>query len=157
MLIKIRTGVFETNSSSSHSLSIGKKDTVVANKNPGVWEVLFGEYGWGYERLTEPVEKLSYVLTSIQYYDPNIDYSNVSAQKIMDSVYFEWIAQAFHEIGILVIPKESEDFYPCGYVDHESTDLLADVFHSSQEEFQKKIIDLVFNEKYVIIIDNDNH
>ena len=66
-MLTIRKNVFETNSSSTHSLVISKRDRsydyeglIIAD---GVLHISFGEYGWGPAILKSPHEKLSYLIT----------------------------------------------------------------------------------------------
>lgn len=70
---QIRHGVFETNSSSCHSLSIRNSQTNydydclrkfhLADDN--TIHAGFGEFGWGYDDYTDPYNKLEYALTMI--------------------------------------------------------------------------------------------
>ena len=61
----IRTGVFETNSSSSHSLSVARGDqefvydTIYPDQN-GVIRVVGQEFGWGWEKFNDTMTKLAY-------------------------------------------------------------------------------------------------
>ena len=69
-MIQIRKSVFETNSSSSHSLTMGSDDIVeqpfsAAVLRSGVVELAVGEYGWEWRRYYQPKEKLAYLLTQI--------------------------------------------------------------------------------------------
>lgn len=65
---QVRRNVFETNSSSMHSLSIAKRGVteylhVDECTNKVVTE--FGEFGWGYDEYNDPETKLSYLVTMI--------------------------------------------------------------------------------------------
>lgn len=87
----IRNGVFETNSSSAHSLAY--KNEVLRDynfkphndlcfavkdwrltKKPKEYEMYsymplyFDEYGWGFDVLSSPAEKLSYLMSSVYQY-----------------------------------------------------------------------------------------
>jgi hypothetical protein len=59
---KIRTSVFETNSSSTHSMCIAKNATLTV---PDKLHFAFGEFGWEYETLTSVGEKASYMFTGL--------------------------------------------------------------------------------------------
>lgn len=62
MNIKLRRSVFETNSSSVHTLSFRKTECVTGEVEVGESLVVgLGEYGWGYEELDSPLEKLDYL------------------------------------------------------------------------------------------------
>jgi hypothetical protein len=63
---QIRQNVFETNSSSTHSLTISNKALKPSTLSPDPYkaiEVSFGEYGWGPDTLTTQEERLSYLCT----------------------------------------------------------------------------------------------
>ena len=66
-MIKIRRNVFETNSSSSHSIAYSKKDRGWNYNLPvdedGVLTIPFGKFGWSANLLKTPIEKLSYYIT----------------------------------------------------------------------------------------------
>ena len=59
----IRNNVFETNSSSMHSLSIRGKDNIFCPAYP--LDGTFGEFGWGNETYSDYNDRLSYLLTAI--------------------------------------------------------------------------------------------
>ena len=80
MKIAIRRGVFETNSSSTHSVSIIGRDndthTIELSDVPETDDLVvderynkvlshFGEFGWGPEVYNSPAVKLSYLLTMV--------------------------------------------------------------------------------------------
>ena len=153
-MIKIRKGVFETNSSSMHSVAIVGANKMLVNRlyenenekivvNPR-------EYGWNGNNLTSPIEKLSYITTMIQYKNIDSDTEN--------SIYFEWLSEMVKDYtGLeLIYQKQNDEYYPNGYIDHQSVDTLDSFWSDNEDEFKTNMKDLVFNEKYFIIIDNDN-
>jgi hypothetical protein len=155
---KIRKRVFETNSSSMHSLAIIGSDRM--NKNnfstttvDGTEKIIVesGEYGWGYESLTKPIEKLSYIVTMIPYQD--------SMNSINESKYFKWLSEMVKDYTgyELTYQTSSSNYYEDGYIDHQSTDTLDSVWVNDEETFKSNMRDIMFNDKYFIIIDNDNH
>lgn len=135
----IRRGVFETNSSSMHSLSIiGSTNMAKKNEFGPITHVSYGEFGWEYDRLTDPVEKLSYLIT---------EYQN-------DDAMFELVIRTFEDYtGSTVIVEEGdpEGYYPKGYIDHQSRGMISDELSNGIQ-----IRDLLFDYKYSIVIDNDN-
>ena len=65
-MLKIRKNVFETNSSSTHSLVVSNKERSYDYELPvenGVLTIPFGEFGWGPDILVDPIDKLSYLIT----------------------------------------------------------------------------------------------
>lgn len=135
----IRRSVFETNSSSMHSLSIIGSSRLTPKKNfPSVINVEYGEFGWGYDRLSDPVEKLSYLIT---------EYSE-------DKTMIKKIVKIFEDYtgSKVIIEDNGEGDYAKGYIDHQSSGMISELIDDGLS-----ICDLLFDEKYAIIIDNDNH
>jgi hypothetical protein len=68
----IRSGVFETNSSSSHSISVADKtkefvlDTIYPDQN-GVITLTGGEFGWGWFKHNDALTKANYAAVSTLY------------------------------------------------------------------------------------------
>jgi hypothetical protein len=132
-MIKVRRNVFETNSSSMHSLSvIGSDRMSTLTSKDGIIVVGEGEFGWGYDTLKTPSEKLSYLVTEYSGREEMID---LIKEAVKDYT------------GMTLAVYENE-----GYIDHESQGMITDYITDKQS-----IIDIVFNDKNVIIIDNDNH
>jgi hypothetical protein len=150
-MIKIRKNVFETNSSSVHSLAMVGSDRFNKYNFGENVVVKSDEYGWSGDDLVTPIEKLSYICTMIQYKDD---------ANILDSIYFKWLREMFKDYtGSNLIYKacdENSEYYKHGYIDHQSTDVLDDLWDNTEEVFKSNMRDVVFNEKYFIGIDNDN-
>ena len=130
----IRTSTFETNSSSSHSLTISRANNSAKLNFKGK-DVTFsgGEYGWGYDDLTTPFEKMEYIAQEI------IITNNTKLK--------EWFESILEDCNCGEIIYNNAD----GYIDHQSCGTVnRDV--SSKEE----LFDLIFGSGR-IIIDNDNH
>lgn len=155
MTTQIRNSVFETNSSSSHSISVtGNTKLNIPDLSYDI-ECQFGEFGWGYEELTHWMEKLSYVMTSIQYFCEG----ELKPEEFQNTKWFLWLNEMFQEFtGYNIIPVfDSSEWYKMGYVDHQSTDLLSEYFIDDKNVLKFVVKDLIFNSKYEIIIDNDNN
>jgi hypothetical protein len=172
MKIVIRSNVFETNSSSMHSVAYRPKNSEVMFSPEALKEkyksitdkhisVELDEFGWGYNALRSFEEKLSYVLTSLQYYDNDVDSDNVFSMN--NSKYFKWLQELIKdtidaELDNVDESYNGKSFYDTGaYIDHQSTDTLDDYFYIDEEEFKMKMVQLLFDDGYTIIIDNDNH
>lgn len=161
----IRKGVFETNSSSMHSIALQGRGNALNKYDRPIWGQ-FGEFGWGYETYNNPSGKLSYALTAIQYKDRKIG-RRLSDDKLYDRVlkskYFLWLNEMVRDFTGYDIEMEegSGEYYSCGYIDHQSIedgDATIDPFWSDdEEEFKELMKDFIFNEKWYLIIDNDNH
>lgn len=151
MKCAVRTGVFETNSSSSHSLCFGKT-TNINFYPPEVVNVEPGEFGWGYETLTTLPQKLSYIITSIANYDDNVrDFDD-----LLESKYFIWLKEMLFEFSFVVVNLQKNDFVNIGYVDHQSTDILNDFWSEEESEFKENMKKILFDDNCYIEISNDN-
>ncbi len=157
MKITIRRKVFETNSSSTHSISISGKSSrdksyLSIDPNTNKVKVSFGEFGWGYEKLSSQLEKLSYLITMA------FETERYELKSIEDFYNGEGFILLNDEIskycncnGIEINDKICE-----GYIDHQSTE-----DYSSLKDFLEQnnisVIDYVFDNSIQMIIDNDNH
>lgn len=160
-MIQIRKNVFETNSSSTHSLVISKKERSYDYSLPvdddGTLTITFGEFGWGPELLIAPIEKLSYLVTDRSgLYDIPEELKNADDDAIYDFIMEE--SEAIKDIVEVVkscCPEVKEvrfelgdSWNPFGYVDHQSQGTSYDMDLSIEE--------IVFSNKVIIMIANDN-
>lgn len=158
----IRNGVFETNSSSAHSLAYGTDKiirgsewgmppdeidfsnpmyrlSVVPDKYKGYeFEEWLGEYGWGYDKLCTPQEKLSYLLTQIAE----------TSKELHKSTEYHVLKEMLSSIGFSINPCDDEE----GYVDHQSQGIVDISMFKTKED----LITYLFNKDIVIYIENDN-
>lgn len=158
-MINIRKNLFETNSSSCHSIVYSSIDRGYDFNLPvdsnGTLEIEFDEFGWGPAILKTPIEKLSYYITDHAgkfWYD---DYSD--PEKLVDNLKkFERKPDILELVDLIkskcpqikdVKFKLHSGYYQFGYIDHESTgtSYVDDVFR------------LIFSNGAIIIIDNDNN
>jgi hypothetical protein len=157
-MLQIRKNVFETNSSSTHSLVISNKERAYNYNLPveaGVLTIPFGEFGWGPDILATPIEKLSYLVTDrIDIYDipDEIKDDDEAIQSlIMDSEPIREIIDAIksccsevEEVCFELV----DNWNPFGYVDHQS--------YGTSREDGLSIEEIVFSNKVIIMISNDN-
>jgi len=145
-----RNGVFETNSSSTHSISILGKDKFIYPKF--IPAIEFGEYGWEEESYSAFTDKLSYVITmlaTLNGVDKIEDFLNLKE--------FVWLKEAVEQhCGQPLEVKPLDGWSPLGYVDHQSNDVLNEFLSSDELEFKIKVLEFIFNEKYGFETDNDN-
>lgn len=165
----IRNGVFETNSSSAHSLAYKrivlrdyeyKTNTYACMQDsrfrltemPEEYReykympLYFGDYGWSGKRLTSPAQKLSYLMTSVYEYKTWGEMYNDS--------FFRQIVQWLTELGIkLEYEYPGDDERIDGYVDHQSYDVVCKQMFNSKED----LLTYLFNDNIVIYIENDNN
>lgn len=157
-MIQVRKNIFETNSSSTHSLVISKKDRGYDYDGliikDGVLHISFGEYGWGPEILRTPNEKLSYLITDRN----NIDYDwecPPSEEEFEELLANDPKVQEIINVVKSCCPEIKEvkyefgdEYNPLGYVDHQS--------RGASYEHDLSIEDIIFSNKVIILIDNDN-
>jgi hypothetical protein len=137
----IRQGVFETNSSSSHSISIAggaASYTQSIGVHPdGSITLGEGEYGWGYERFNDCASKADYCSIDTR--------GNPARREMLDKVLKK-------HTGARKIIHKTDDDKDGGYIDHQSYGTSGEAFKS--EETLKQFL---FNPASGMIIDNDNH
>jgi hypothetical protein len=153
MTTHIRKSVFETNSSSSHSLTLSKGD-LVAQPFPlellraGVVEIAVGEYGWEYYRYYTTKGKLCYLLTHIT----SGEIPSGGPHKLMGSLCenndrVNMLCRVVKEhtgCDVLIMPSS-------GYIDHQSVGVGMDLFSSDDT-----LRDFLFDAAAYIETGNDN-
>lgn len=139
---QIRISVFETNSSSVHSLVIssdGREPSEFELNKNGEIEVDFGEFGKDEQLYYTQYDKLSYLITCLYYTSRGWD-----AENIYDSFEFKSIEKAVCKYtgasGIKILGKQE------ACIDHQSQPYgCIEIIDSYDEE---AVIDFVFN-KYI--------
>lgn len=148
----IRHGVFETNSSSCHSISIARGakiyDTLDVNED-GYVVVTPGEYGWEERTYYDPQEKIDYVYTFIM--GENDDSQRQHYLKMLEEVVTEHVGCK----GVIYDTLDDK-YCPDGYVDHQSAIYEGG---SCLEALKSKeaLKELLFNPDSYVETDNDNH
>jgi hypothetical protein len=139
---KIRHGVFETNSSSTHSIAIVSEDRhypdVCLNNEDNTLEVKLGEFGWGLEVYKDFENKLSYIMTYI------IHYSNKEEE--LTTFVEDAIIEEIPELSKIIIEDKE-----CGYIDHQSMYVAKEALGNSID-----LKNFLFNSESLLVIDNDN-
>lgn len=134
---KIRRGMFETNSSSCHTIVIQEgsqvDDSYMHVPDNGIIHISDGEYGWGIETLRYPEEKASYIFTDNKGNAPVL---NMLKEVILEAT------------GAKDVIFEDGD----GYVDHRSAGCSMRALES--KETLKRFL---FSSDNFVVIDNDNH
>ena len=147
---KVRVSVFETNSSSMHSLSIGSNKKMEVLDEEKTEEIILGigEYGWGPENLTTWLEKADYLA---------VDVIN-REDEIKKGMLLEALSLAFPNATFefaLLEPENDEDIDETktysGYIDHESVGTVWSDLETVEEVFR-----VVFGNS-IIVVDNDNN
>ena len=173
---QIRNGVFETNSSSTHSVSISRKNSYYYNRDcledyidyDNKVHVEFGEFGWEVERYSLPYEKLQYIVTMLAETEGR---SISSVHELFETDGFKLINDAVANYckcdGIWI----NSDMKMCCYEWNGKTELYLDhdgyIDHQSHEDY-KSVQDFlddygvdaeqfIFDDGVCVITDNDNH
>lgn len=144
---QIRNSVFETNSSSVHSL-VYSKDGLEPSKfkkyKDGMIRVDFGQFGKEYVLYDSQYDKLSYLITLL-YYEHN------DLESIYESYDFEMIQNAVCEYtgekGIKILNKKEP------YIDHQSVPYYdIDIINIYDKD---QIVNFIFNKNIILKTDCD--
>jgi hypothetical protein len=148
---QIRKGVFETNSSSSHSLTMKPGDVIAQPfshrvMREGNLDLRIGEFGWKYERFYSLRNKLQYLLTQITQ-GKLPEGEDVTEQLLAQSPEFAMmhrVVKAHTGVSIHVEPSE-------GYIDHQSVGVGMDLFKG-----EAALRDFLFSSESYVETGNDN-
>lgn len=156
----IRRHTFETNSSSTHSMSYVGGDYCYTLENENEYDsytlhMNLGEFGWEWKDYTTPTEKLQYLVTmrceqlgcTNSWWD-NYDKEACRKQLYEDSVFQDIVYAVIHNTSYSEI--EVDNF--CGYVDHQSVEDIEDVVNDAGAS---SIEDFIFG-PYKVRTGNDN-
>ncbi len=129
----IRRKVFETNSSSTHSISIsnGITDSIIAPDYDNIIRLTGGDFGWEQCIYHNAMDKANYCAQDQEYNEDNL----VMLKEVIEE-------HTGYPVEI--------DLY--GYIDHQSKG-------TSNEAFENKetLENFIFNSNCYIETDNDNH
>lgn len=138
---QVRRNVFETNSSSTHSICVVKDDFLDDLKDVIYFHV--GEFGWEYNKLYTPEKKASYLYTAIlenNKLDLIEDMQNIL---IKNNIEFK--------LGEAKI-NEKYGFLENGFIDHSEE--LDEFLNICKDE--NKLMRFLFSSKSYIVTGNDN-
>lgn len=155
-----RNYVFETNSSSTHSISFTSRDNYleenrIAIDGDGYMHVKFGEFGWEVCTYTDQYNKLSYLLTMALELNGNAVWlsNNVDTaiEWFMTTEDFKLISDEIAQYtgckGIIIDHSD-------GYIDHQS--VYGGSIRGFLDENGTGILDFVYG-NVIVHTDNDNH
>lgn len=139
-MIQIRRGVFETNSSSTHSICIAKN---APDKIPNVCRFGLGEYGWEYRQINGP-EKADYLYTAIMCQS---DHENLKQR------LFEIMSQLDIKCEFEDATYDKHGWPENFYIDHDSEtrEFIEAVLHSP-----KRLVRYLFSDESFVLTGNDN-
>lgn len=160
---QIRRNVFETNSSSTHSMVI-RHNGLENNKMPidedGYIHTQMGEFGWEVVNYTEQSDRLSYLVTMFGvkngmegWWRDNDSSIEEKVDALMENPWFkefsEEIARHAHCKGLIIDPSD-------GYIDHQSHDSYRSV-DEFLDDWGTDAVEFVFGAGNIVHTDNDNH
>lgn len=139
----IREGVFETNSSSTHSICIkgGEFAPDAFPLDDGVCKVHPGEFGWDVREFRSPQIKASYCLTHAK--------ESGGDKRLLPMLTAVLGKATGCEVEFV---SAGGEYYEWGYIDHQSSGVCAEAFES-----EETLRDFIFNPDSWLKTDNDNH
>lgn len=157
MKTQIRLGVFETNSSSVHTLTIGKKRVTDIPENVYIY---FQNFGWEIDTHSDIQTKLNYIWTGIvnMLSDSNVDQLHAQLEKYIDT-----INRVLHNSGVknvrIEMPSEYHNwggnvyYYVNECIDHgyELKEFIDMIFDDDET-----LADFIFGVNSIIYTTNDN-
>lgn len=176
-MIQIRSSVFETNSSSTHSVSISRKNSkyydasslnFFIDDNDNKVHVKFGEFGWEIESYWSPYDKLQYIVTMLVETEGN---SITCVDDLFQTDGFKLINDAVANYcncdGIWIDEDMKLDSYTWdgkthyyidhnGYIDHQSCEDYKTV-QDFLDDYCLDVTQFIFDSGVVVHTDNDNH
>lgn len=159
---QIRHSVFETNSSSTHSVTITHKGlgrNYMTIQDDGYIHTELGEFGWEVEDYTAQEDRLSYLVTMIaeknninMWWRHDDETLKKLTKQLMETPDFKHVSKAVGEHagckGVILDPSE-------GYIDHQSHDSY-NTFNDFLKRYRTDIVEFVFGRGNVVHTDNDN-
>lgn len=106
---QVRCGVFETNSSSTHSIAIPKK----ADKTADIYFYI-GEYGWAWRE----VDPASYFYTALYVTSDNEVEANERVEQMKEILDSNRITYSLGDAETSVSPHSGYFYLDNGYIDH---------------------------------------
>ena len=149
---QVRKNIFETNSSSTHSIVVGNNGEDIYAGLPRKLEFHGDEFGWEHRLYTDTQTKADYLFTSLIYTDTPMEY----VERIK-SILAKWnIETEFDEI--------EEKRYESGYVCYEVKDKYCYVDHGTENkdlvkelcEDEAKLMNYLFSDGSYVETSNDN-
>lgn len=163
-MINIRTSVFETNSSSTHSVSISNKNSSFDTESlkrfiqkDNYLHISFGEFGWEHRYYCDPLNKLIYLIQMICC-THGIDcwYTDKSQGELREQLEsvdeWDWVNNYIKNLyNIEGIWIDSFD----GYIDHQSYEDY-DSAHDFLNDYGLDMERFIFDSGVDLITSNDN-
>jgi hypothetical protein len=146
----IRHSVFETNSSSSHSVSIPTTMELLDSIHPdeeGRIILYGGEFGWGHEEFTDALTKANYLAVWAK------DYSGHRRDECLAMLEGILRMQTGAKEVVYNFTTEygNDEVRSWAYIDHQSETVGGEVFTTPSN-----VMNFIFNPNSILVISNDN-
>lgn len=146
-MVKIRNGMFETNSSSTHTIIVTDSKT-----EPGLYvDFSIGEFGWEFEKITSIDEKASYLYTLACEMLGRDVYQDLYEILIKYGVRCE----CSHPAQFVKSSWSEGEYLDNGYVDHCCDD-DAKHFVERMLNHEHALIKYLFSDESFVVTGNDN-
>ncbi len=146
----IRRGCFETNSSSSHSVTISTRsyNIPVVDLKGGPYDIVGGEFGWEIDTHSDTVTKINYA--AVEAKQTGNDY--------LEELLVELLRETYNcgEVNFN-FNTNWEAGTTNAYIDHQSHGTLWDTLTCSGGDIKNNLRDFLFNPNSSVSTDNDNH
>lgn len=142
-MLKQRNKVFETNSSSTHCITVSDRNNEKYDLPITVKPDWYGEFGWQWETWSSIEEKLAYMIRCLIAYD-------YTEKTLQDKI--KPIQERLHNLGIdFELPTYNE--WLDGYVDHEDwyQEEMEDIYNNDND-----LLNFLLSEYSYIEGGNDN-
>lgn len=138
----IRKGVFETNSSSSHSITVEVGPTwgTLPLNHKGNIHLDGGEFGWEWEKFNDTLTKANYCAVYASY---------TGKKSILKKVIKDYTGAK--KVKFKFSTNWDHGRYNHSYIDHQSIDVCDELFESEEE-----LKNFIFNDSSWLFTGNDN-
>lgn len=163
---KIRKGIFETNSSSSHSLSVSRMqnyDYTSLREHidlDGILHIYPKDFEWEIRAYSFPYDKIQYALAMINMTEGE-GRGKASVNDIYETEGFQLlkstIMENIPECKDVVVEAANESWNsPFGHIDHQSCECYESLQHFLND-YDVTLEEFIFNIGVILKTDNDNH
>lgn len=172
---QIRRGVFETNSSSTHSVSIYNRGKLQYSDIPRDSEVVLNDtYSYGTDIFDE-LGKLNYIVTMLaSICKRRMDYDELEIEKSFEAMvgldWFKWLAEVVKEESNTEVVFEcptyrngdKKTYFPYYDTTYDENDSIDDILTgdddevlTNEEKYKERVRDIIYNRE-IVIEDKEN-
>lgn len=159
---KIREGVWETNSSSTHSLSISHMhnyDYTSLRRHidlDGILHIYPKDFEWEINEYSFPYDKTQYAIAMINMTEVEggeNDIYETEGFQLLKSTIMENIPEC---TDVVVEVNDDQLSYPFGHIDHQSCECYNSLQHFLSD-YDVTLEEFIFNTEIILKTDNDNY